>query len=155
MTHFIKSFFLLSFLFSLTVLYGQNTAAAKKELRNDSLFLPSGSTIVVGQKVKIGEPAAANGRYRSIISKYAAVVPRIWGPNPNYENDIENHVDNKKGRKQMSELKVGDTFTIKKISLAGNSRKYHYYIATLSSEKTTYRCDIGLSLQLKEVLMVE
>jgi hypothetical protein len=142
-----------------TSTYGQNTADAFSsedtpyELKNDTLFFSSGLKITIGQKVILGTGAGTNGRYRSIISQYAAVVPRIWGKNPNFENDIENHVDNKKGRKQVKELIPGDHFIIKRIILMGKKNKYHYYLAFLSSDKNNYKCDLALALKLNELLL--
>ena len=153
-------YFILSLLTIIAAsVYGQSNVDpliandAKYELRNDTFFLNSGLKISIGQKLITGNGAGINGQYRSIISDYAAVVPRIWGKNPNYENDIENHVDDKRGRKQMKELTSGQYFTIKKILLAGNKKKYHYFLAFLSSHKYNYKCDIVLALNLGELLL--
>ncbi len=124
---------------------------AKFELVNDTLTAASGLKIYPGQKFRLGYGAGHNGCYRSIISKYAALVPNIWGHNNGYEYLIENYVDNKKGKKQLQALAPGQIFTLGKILKAGK-KQFVFYYSSLSSETNVYRCDILLALQLKELL---
>lgn len=127
------------------------TENIKFELAHDTLTSPSGLKIYPGQKFTLGNGVGPNGRYRSIISKYAALVPNIWGRNNGYEYLIENYVDNKKGKKQIGALAPGQVFTLGKIVKAGKNQ-FQFYLAGLSSESNDYRCDILLALQLKELL---
>ena len=127
------------------------TENTKFELANDTLVSQSGLKIYPGQKFTLGKGVGPNGRYRSIISKYAALVPNIWGRNNGYEYLIENYVDNKKGKKQLEALAPGQAFTLGKIVKAGKNQ-FQFYLTSLSSESNDYRCDILLSLRLKELL---
>lgn len=124
------------------------------ELRNDTLFVGSGIIIYPGQQFVVGTGARVDGGYRTIISKYAAIVPTIWGHNSKYEYDIENVVDSKKGRQLLAELKPGQILTIGKIG-KGGKKEYQYYSATLLSDgkELKYRCDILVALRLKELLL--
>lgn len=126
------------------------TEETKFEFADDTLTSLTGLKIYSGQKFILGIGAGPNGRYRSIISKYAALVPNIWGHNNGYKYLIENYVDNKKGKKQLEALTEGQVFTIGKIAKAGK-KQFQFYIASLSSEAGEYRCDILLALQLKEL----
>lgn len=126
------------------------TKNTKFELVNDTLISSSGLKIYLGQKFILGNGVRANGRYRSIISKYAALVPNIWGGNNGYEYLIENYVDNKKGRKQLEALATGQVFTLGKIVKTGK-KEFQFYITSLSSDTNDYRCDILLALRLKEL----
>ncbi len=127
------------------------------ELKGDTLVTSTGLKIYVGQKLTIGKPARPDGLFRSIISSKAAIVPNIWGrKNRGYENDIENYVDTKKGKEKIkNELIIGLTATIKKISLIGNTNKYHYYMAILSIESGSdyYRTDILFAFKINELLL--
>lgn len=123
----------------------------KFELTNDTLTSPDGLIIYSGQKFKLGKGAGTEGRYRSIVSKYAAMVPNIWGGNNGYEYLIENYVDNKKGRKELEALEPGQVFTLRKIVKAGKN-KFEFYFARITSETEEYRCDVLLALRLKELL---
>lgn len=127
------------------------TENTKFELSNDTLISSFGLKIYSGQKFTLGKGVGSNGRYRSIISKYAALVPNIWGRNNGYEYLIENYVDNKKGEKQLEALTPGLEFTIGKIVKAGKNQ-FQFYLTSLSSEANDYRCDILLALRLKELL---
>jgi hypothetical protein len=127
------------------------TADTKFELVNDTLTSSSGLKIYPGQKFRLGNGAGPDGRYRSIVSKYAALVPNIWGRNNGYEYLIENYVDNKKGKKQIAALAPGQAFTLGKIAKAGKNQ-FMFYFTSLSSEANDYRCDILLALKLKELL---
>ncbi len=140
---------------SSSIANGQTLGADAKqyELKNDTLFSASGIKIFSGQKLQLGNATGYNGLYRSIISKWAAVVPRIWGKNPNFENDIENHVDNKKGKASLKKLIPGQFYTVGKIRLMGYKNKYHYYLVTLVSDAGEYKADISLALQLRELLL--
>lgn len=137
--------------------YAQNsidstiTKDTKFYLANDTLISASGLKIYPGQKLILGEGSAHNGRYRSIVSKYAALVPNIWGRNNGYEYLIENYTDNKKGRKQMEALMPGQVFTIGKITRIGKNQ-FLFYFTGLSSDTNDYRCDILLALGSKELL---
>lgn len=111
---------------------------------------PSGLKIYPGQKFRLGNGAGRNGRYRSIISKYAALVPNIWGGNNGYEYLIENYVDNKKGKKQLELLIPGQVFTIGKIVKTGK-KQFQFYLANVFTGVGDYRCDILLALRLKEL----
>ena len=127
------------------------TKDTKFELANDTLTSPLGLKIYPGQKFMLGNGVGPNGRYRSIISKYAALVPNIWGHNNGYEYLIENYVDNKKGKKQLEALAPGQVFTLGKIVKAGKNQ-FQFYFTSLSSETNDYRCDILLALRFKELL---
>lgn len=143
-------------LFMLSSAHAQNsidssiTKDTKFELANDTLISSSGLKIYPGQKFTLGNGARSNGRYRSIISKYAALVPNIWGGNNGYKYLIENYVDNKKGKKQLEELAPGQVFTLGKIVKTGK-KEFQFYFTSLSSDANEYRCDILLALQLKEL----
>jgi hypothetical protein len=126
------------------------TEDTKFELLNDTLISPSGLKIYSGQKITLGNGVGPNGRYRSIISKYAVLVPNIWGRNNGYENLIENYVDNKKGKKQLEALIPGQVFSLGKIVKTGKTQ-FQFYFTSLSSEANDYRCDILLALRLKEL----
>lgn len=126
------------------------TEHTKFQLVNDTLTSPSGLKIYSGQKFTLGKGVGLGGRYRSIISKYAALVPNIWGRNNGYEYLIENYVDNKKGKKQLEALTPGLVFTLGKIVKTGKNQ-FEFYFAGLSSETNSYRCDILLALRLKEL----
>src|SRR5687767_9409201 len=67
------------------------TEDTKFELANDTLLSASGLKIYPGQKFTLGNGVGPHGRYRSIVSKYAALVPNIWGRNNGYEYLIENY----------------------------------------------------------------
>lgn len=139
--------------------YGQQDADTLKnksllyDLKNDTLFDHHGGKIFVGQTLTLGNDATGNGKYRSIISKWAAIVPTIWGPDSRYENEIENHVDNKKGKASLLELKPGVSLTVKKIVLTGNRKYTRYYMVLLSTATNEYRADIALALRLRELLV--
>lgn len=122
----------------------------KFELVNDTLTSASGLKLYPGQKFTLGNGVGPNGRYRSIISKYAALVPNIWGRNNGYEYLIENYVDNKKGKKQLQALTPGQVFTLGKIVKSG-TKHFQFYLTSLNSEANDYRCDILLALRLKEL----
>lgn len=126
------------------------TEYTKFELANDTLSSPSGLKIYPGQKFTLGIGVGPNGRYRSIISAYAALVPNVWGRNNGYEHMIENYVDNKKGKKQLKALAPGQVFTLGKIVKTGK-KQFQFYYTSLSSEANAYRCDILLALRLKEL----
>ncbi len=126
--------------------------AANFELRGDTLISPAGLKIYPGQKCTLGAGAGPNGSYRSIISKYAALVPNIWGGNNGYQFLIENYVDNKKGQKQLQALTSGQTVTIGKITKTG-TKQFRFYLTTLHFEADDYRSDILLALQLKELVL--
>jgi len=126
------------------------TEDTKFELVNDTLTSASGLKIYPGQKFTLGNGARPDGRYRSIISKYAALVPNIWGRNNGYEYLIENYVDNKKGKKELQALAPGQVFTLGKITKLGK-KQFQFYFSSLSSEANDYRCDILLALRLKEL----
>jgi hypothetical protein len=127
------------------------TKETKFELKNDTLTSMLGLRIYSGQKFILGNGAGLNSRYRSIISKYAALVPNIWGRNNGIENLIENFVDNKKGKKQLEALTPGQVFTFGKINKVGK-KEFEFYLTSITSEYKVYRCDILLALQLKELL---
>jgi hypothetical protein len=150
-------FLVLSTLFSVSGYAQSNTSLVvdndKAELKEDTLFFNAGIKIVVGQKLTVGNAAGANGKYRSIISGPAAIVPNIWGKNKNYENEIENYVDTKKGRASLAELIPGKLLTVKKILLMGKKSKPHYYLIVLSSGTNNFKSDIALALNLKELLL--
>ena len=131
-------------------IYSTITEDTKFELANDTLISPSGLKIYPGQKFMLGNGVGPNGRYRSIISKYAALVPNIWGRNNGYEYLIENYVDNKKGKKQLEVLAPGQVYTLGKIVKSGK-KQFQFYFTSLSSEANDYRCDILLGLRLKEL----
>ena len=126
------------------------TEDTKFELAKDTLTSPSGLKIYPGLKFTLGNGVGPNGHYRSIISKYAALVPNIWGRNNGYEYLIDNYVDNKKGKKQLEALAPGQVFTLGKIVKAGKNQ-FQFYFASISSETNDYRCDILLALRLKEL----
>lgn len=113
-------FYLITLLAISSIGYGQQDADTLRnksllyDLKNDTLFDHHGGKIFVGQTLTLGNGATGNGKYRSIISKWAAIVPTIWGPDSRYENEIENHVDNKKGKASLLELTPGWPLTIKK-----------------------------------------
>jgi hypothetical protein len=117
---------------------------------NDTLISESGRKIFVGQKLKLGKPSGNNNSYRSIISKYAALVPNIWGNNNGLKHLIENYVDNKKGKKQLAELIPGQIFTIGKIVKTGK-KEFQFYYGKLLTESTNYGCDILFALELGEL----
>lgn len=121
------------------------------ELVNDTLVSASGLKIYPGQKFILGNPAGANGRYRAIISKYAALVPNIWGKNNGYENMIENYVSTKKSKKQVEALAPGQVYTLGKIG-KGGKKQFQFYFTMLLSDTNDYQCDILLALRLKELV---
>lgn len=137
--------------------YGQQDADTLQnksllyDFKNDTLFDQHGGKIFVGQILTLGNDATGNGKYRSIISKWAAIVPTIWGPDRRYENEIENHIDNKKGKASLLELKPGLSLTIKKIVLTGNRKYTRYYMVLLSTATNEYKADIALALRLREL----
>lgn len=119
------------------------------ELVNDTLVSASGLKIYPGQKFILGNPAGANGRYRAIISKYAALVPNIWGKNNGYENMIENYVSTKKSKKQVEALAPpGQVYTLGK----GGKKQFQFYFTMLLSDTNDYQCDILLALRLRELV---
>ena len=122
------------------------------ELRNDTLFSNAGISIFVGQKILLGQPAAQD-RYRSILSKYAAIVPEIWGPNKRFENQFENYVDSKKGKASVRKLKQGEYLAVTAIGIMGDRKSSQYYVVLLSSVQDKYKCDISLALSLGELLI--
>ena len=152
-------FYLITLLALSSAGYGQQDADTLQnksllyDLKNDTLFDHHGGKIFVGQTLTLGNDATGNGKYRSIISKWAAIVPTIWGPDSRYENEIENHVDNKKGKASLLELKPGVSLTVKKIVLTGNRKYTRYYMVLLSTATNEYRADIALALRLRELLM--
>jgi hypothetical protein len=123
------------------------------DLKNDTLYDHHGGKIFVGQTLILGNNATGTGKYRSIISKWAAIVPSIWGPDRRYENEIENYVDNKKGKASLLYLTPGLPLTIKKIVLTGNRKYTRYYMVLLSTATNEYRADIALALRLRELLV--
>jgi hypothetical protein len=123
------------------------------ELKKDTLFSNTGLKIYVGKKFVLGKPAGEEGRYRSIISKKAALVPSIWGQNKNFEYAIENYVDSKKDKEKLkNSLIQGTILTVKGMGLS-TTAKPHFYMVALSSESDYYRCDVKLALILKELLL--
>ena len=122
-------------------------------LKDDTLVSNTGLKIFVGQKLIIGNASGEAGRYRSIISKKAALVPSIWGQDARFENAIENYVDSKKNKEKVKKsLTPGNLLTIKGIVLS-KTAKPHFYMVSLSSDSDGYKCDIKLALLLKELLL--
>src|SRR5882757_6170693 len=123
------------------------------ELKNDTLFSDTGLKIFIGQKLTIGNAAGEEGRYRSIISKKAAIVPSIWGQDRRFENAIENYVDSKKNKEKVKKSLIpGNLLTVKEIGFS-KAGKPHFYIVYLASDSDGYNCDIKLALILKELLL--
>lgn len=123
------------------------------ELKNDTLFSNTGLNIYAGQKFILGNAAGEEGRYRSIISRKAAIVPSIWGQNKQYENAIENYVDSKKNKEKLKRSLIpGKELTIQRMGLS-KTGKPHFYIVALSSGSDGYNCDIKLALLLNELLL--
>jgi hypothetical protein len=151
-------FLFLILLFS-TSLYGQINADTLTsnnvtfELKNDTLLSNTGLKLFIGQKLIIGNATGEAGRYRSIISKKAAIAPSIWGQDKRFENAIENYVSSKKDKEELkNSLISGNILTIKKINYC-TIAKPHFYMVFLSSDLDDYKCDIKLALNLKELLL--
>ena len=123
------------------------------EFKDDTLFYSNGLKLFIGQKLMIGNAAGEAGQYRSIISKKAALVPSIWSQDMRYENAIENYEDSKKNKEKVKKsLLSGNILTITKIGFQKTGKPY-CYLVFLSSESDSYKCDIKLSLILKELLL--
>lgn len=119
-------------------------------LINDTLFSDAGFTLYKGQQLVVNEPSVYN-YYRSIQSRYTAIVPEIWGKNRNFENQFENYVDSKKNRAAMKLIVPGTILTIEKFALAGERKSAKFYIVLLKSGDEYYKADIALAFQLKEL----
>ena len=151
----LSSFFIV---FSRNSVYGQTNSDSLStgmtfELKNDTLFSNTGLKFFVGQKLIIGTASGEAGRYRSIISSKAAIVPSIWGQNKNFENAIENYVDSKKNKEKVKRSLIpGNLLTIKGFGLS-KTGKPHFYMISLSSDTDGYNCDIKLAILLKELLL--
>lgn len=123
------------------------------QLRNDTLYSSTGSKFFIGQQLTIGQSAGADGYYRSITSRHAAIVPSIWGQDKRYEYAIENHVSGSKSREIVKQqFKPGKIVTIKSIGLWKNS-KPNFYLVWLSYDNEAYACDIQFAIALKELLL--
>jgi len=131
----------------------ENTISNEPALRSDTLYIAEGQKIFVGQQLTVGEPSGANGHFRSVISKKAAIVPSIWGQDKRFENAIENYVDSKKNKEKLRLFLISaKSLTIKKIAMA-KSGKPHFYMVVLSSDTDECKADIQLALKLKELLL--
>lgn len=120
------------------------------QLEGDTLFSSTGLKFYRGQQLIIGNPAGADGFYRSIIYK-TAIVPSIWGQDRRYDHAIENHVNIKKSREGVKQFFVpGNSVTIRGIGLWKNS-KPNFYIVSLVSGSEVFGCDIQFALLLKEL----
>jgi hypothetical protein len=108
--------------------------------------------LFIGQKLVLGNGAGPNGEFRSILSKYAATVPDIWG---NYKNDrqVEHFVDSKRGRREMAGLKPGDTIAITMFLRMDKKNKSRPCGAFFTCHGHTYKYDIEYALRLQEVLL--
>ena len=123
------------------------------ELKGDTLVTSTGLKIFVGEKLIIGNPAGEAGRYRSIISRNAALVPSIWGQTSRSGYAIENYVDSKKSKERLlKSLIPGNVLTIKGIGIS-RTGKPHFYMIILSSDSDVYKCDIQLALMVKELAL--
>ena len=121
------------------------------EWRHDTLYSNNGLKLFVGQQLTVGEPAGVAGKFRSIISKKAAIVPSIWGQDRRYENAIENYVDSKKNKEKLNSFLLSvRSLTIKRIQLS-KTGKPHFYMVLLSSGSGECQADIKLALALKEL----
>ena len=154
----IQSLLVFSIVSTANSVYSQSTADSLVtttmtfELKNDTLYSNTGLKFYKGQKFIIGNPARPDGKYRSILSDRAALVPAIWGENKKFPYTIENYVDSKKNRALMKKLVPGQTLTITGVGLS-KTGKPHFYSAGLTSGKDRYYCDIKFSLLLKELLL--
>lgn len=123
------------------------------ELKKDTLFFSSGLKLFAGQKLIIGKASGDAGKFRSIISKKAAIVPSVWGQDKRFENAIENYVDSEKNKEKVKKSLIsGNLLTIKKISFSKTAKPY-FYLVYLSSDTDDYNCDIKLALTLQELLL--
>ena len=122
------------------------------EWRNDTLYSNTGLKLYVGQKLVLGPASGEGGKYRSIVSKKAAIVPSIWGQDKRFGNAIENYKDSKKNKERLRILLVpGLSLTIKAIGLV-KIGKPHFYMVILSSDTDECKADIKLALALGELL---
>lgn len=118
--------------------------------RNDTLYSSTGLKFFKGQRLIVGNPAGADGFYRSIVYK-TAIVPSIWGQDRRYDHAIENHVNDRKSREGVKKFLVpGRSVTIKAIGLWKNS-KPNFYLISLASEAEVFGCDLQFALSLKEL----
>jgi hypothetical protein len=121
-------------------------------LKGDTLYASTGLKIYNGQKLTVGNSAREDGRFRSIVSSKAAIVPSIWGQDKRFDKAIENYVDSRKNREKLSHALIpGGTLTVQNIELSKTGRP-HFYMVILSSDAVKCKADIGLALLLGELL---
>jgi hypothetical protein len=152
-----KYILLILFVLNISISHGQKNidkttnSEILPTLRDDTLYIDETQKIYVGQQLNVGEPSGANGQFRSIISKKAAIVPSIWGQDKRYEYAIENYVDSKRNKEKLTIfLQSAKSLTIKKIKMAKIGKPY-FYLIVLSSETEECSADIELALKLKEL----
>ena len=130
----------------------QQSKPAGTEMNGDTLYTGTGIKIYAGQQLMVGQPKGSSGRYRSIISRKAALVPAVWGQQSPTGHAIENNVGSKKDKVLMKLLIPGTKVTIQSIRLS-KTGKPHFYLALLSTEAGVYQCDINFALEIEELIL--